>query len=118
MMDRSQRCAALIFAITFPLTTVLMTVAFTRFSAPFLVWNQDAETAHNLIAHSHSYRMFIATSCVDGVAGVVLLTALYVVLSPVNRGLALFAVFSKIGLCRDVVPSGARLVQRPAPYER
>jgi hypothetical protein len=96
MMDRSQRFAALIFAITFPLSTVLMTVAFTRFLVPILVWNQDAETAHNLIAHSHSYRTFIAASCVNGVAGVVLLTALYVVLRPVNWSLALFAVFSRL----------------------
>ncbi len=96
MIDRSQRCAALIFAITFPLTTAMMTVAFTRFLAPILVWSQDAETAQNLIAHAHTYRMFIAASCLNGLAGVVLLTALYVVLRPVNRGLALFAAFSRL----------------------
>ena len=95
-MDRSQRYAALIFAITFPLTIALMMVAFTRFLAPILIWNQDAETAHNLIAHAHTYRMFIASSCLNGLAGVVLLTALYVVLRPVNRGLALFAAFSRL----------------------
>jgi len=95
-MDKSQRHAALIYAITFPLATVLITVAFTRFLAPILVWNQDAETAHNLIANAHTYRMFIAASCLYGVAGVVLLTALYWVLRPVNRGLALFAAFSRL----------------------
>ena len=95
-MDRSQRYAALVFAITFPVTIVLMTVAFTRFLAPILVWNQDEETARNLIAHAHSYRMFIAASCLNGLAAVVLLTALYVVLRPVNRGLVLFAAFSRL----------------------
>jgi hypothetical protein len=95
-MDRSQRYAALIFAITFPLTIALMMVAFTRFLAPILVWNQDAETARNLTAHAQTYRMFIAVSCLNGLAGVVLLTALYVVLRPVNRGLALFAAFSRL----------------------
>jgi hypothetical protein len=40
--------------------------------------------------------MFIAASCLNGLAGVVLLTALYVVLRPVNRGLALFAAFSRL----------------------
>lgn len=95
-MDRSQRYAAFIFAITFPLTTLLMMVAFTRFLAPILVWNQDAETARNLIAHADSYRLFLAASCLNGLAGVVLLTALYMVLSPVNRGVALFATFSRL----------------------
>jgi hypothetical protein len=96
MIDRSQRYAALVFAVTFPLTTAMMTVAFTRFLVPILVWSRDAETAQNLIAHAHTYRMFIVASCVNGLAGVVLLTALYVVLSPVNRGLALFAAFSRL----------------------
>jgi Domain of unknown function (DUF4386) len=73
-----------------------MMVAFTRFLAPILVWNQDAETAHNLIAHAPTYRMFIAASCLNGLAGVVLLTALYVFLRPVNRSLALFAAFSRL----------------------
>jgi hypothetical protein len=95
-MDRSQRFAALLFAITFPVTIVLMMVAFTRFLAPILVWNQDAETARNLVAHVHTYRMFIAASCLNGLAGVVLLTALYVILRPVNRGLALFAAISRL----------------------
>jgi xanthine/uracil permease len=95
-MDRSQRHGALVYAITFPLTTALMTVAFTRFLAPILVWNQDSETARNLSAHAHTYRLFIAASCLNGLAGVVLLTALYVVLRPVNRGLALFAALSRL----------------------
>ncbi|MGA2650183.1 MAG: DUF4386 domain-containing protein [Terracidiphilus sp.] len=95
-MDRPQRYAALLFAITFPLTIVLMMYAFTRGLALVLVWNQDAETAHNLIAHEHAYRMFITASCLNGLAGVVLLTALYVVLRPINRGVALFAAFSRL----------------------
>ena len=95
-MDRSQRFAALLFAITFPVTIVLMMLAFTRLLAPILVWNQDAETARNLVAHAHTYRMFIAASCLNGLAGVVLLTALYVIFRPVNRGLALFAAISRL----------------------
>jgi hypothetical protein len=96
MIDRTQRHAAVIFAITFPLSIVLMTVAFSRYLAPILVWNQDAETARNRFAHAHSYRMFISASRMNGLAGVVLLTTLYVVLRPVNRGLALFAAFCRL----------------------
>jgi xanthine/uracil permease len=40
--------------------------------------------------------MFIAASCLNGLAGVVLLTALYMVLRPINRGVALFAAFSRL----------------------
>jgi Domain of unknown function (DUF4386) len=95
-MDRSQRHAVAVYAITFPLSVWLMMIAFTRFLAPILVWNQDAETASHLIAHAHTYRLFIGMSCVFGILGVVMLTALYMVLRPVNRGLALFAAFSRL----------------------
>jgi hypothetical protein len=95
-MNRSQRIAALVFAITFPLTTAMMMFSFTQFFAPILVWNQDAATAQNLIAHAHNYRLFIAASCMQGIAGVVLLTALYVLLNPVLRGVALFAALSRL----------------------
>ena len=40
--------------------------------------------------------MFIAAGRPNGLAGVVLLTALYVLLRSVNRGIALFAAFSRL----------------------
>jgi len=96
MIDRSQRSAALVFAITFPLTNVMMMFSFTQFLAPILIWNQDAATAQNLIAHAHNYHLFMAASCLHGLAGVVLLAALYLLLKPVHRGVALFAALSRL----------------------
>ncbi|HEV2133688.1 MAG TPA: DUF4386 domain-containing protein [Terracidiphilus sp.] len=96
MIDRSQRHAARVFAIAYPLTVTLMAIAFTRWLAPILVWNHETETARNITKHLHDYRMFMGASCLNGVAGVVLLSALYLLLRPVNRGLALLAAFSRL----------------------
>jgi len=96
MIDRSQRVAARVFAVTYPLTFVIIFVAFYRFYAPFLDWANGAETAGNLVQNEHSLRVYLALSFLYGVGGVVMLSALYVVLRPINRGLALFATFCNL----------------------
>jgi len=96
MIDKSQRRAARVIGITYPLTFVIVTVAFFRYYAPLLVWNNLAETAHNLTAHEHAFRIYLASALIYAVGAMVLLTALYVVLRPISRGLALFAAFSRL----------------------
>jgi hypothetical protein len=94
MIDRSQRVAARIFAITYLLTFGIIGVAFSRFYAPFLVWGNDAETARNLIAHEQAFRLYITCAFFYGVGLLVALTSLYVLFRPIRRGMALFAAFS------------------------
>ena len=95
-MDRSQRCAAKIFGITYLPGLAVIMVAFTRFYAPYLVWGNGEETARHFIGHDSAIRLYLAGAFLHGLAMLVLLTALYVILRPVNRGLALFATFSKL----------------------
>jgi hypothetical protein len=96
MIDRWQRQAARGFAITTLLTLVLITIAYSRFYGPFLVWDHDVETARNFIAHEQLVHYYIASAVVYGLGMIAVLTALYVVLKPISRGLALFAVFTRL----------------------
>ena len=95
-MERSQVHAAKIFGITYLLSTAIITVVFSRFYAPYLVWGNGEETARRFIAHEQSLRLYLAGAFLHGLLMFVLLTALYVILRPVNRGMALFAAFSKL----------------------
>ena len=96
MIDPSQRTAARFYAITYLLTMAMLMVAFPRFFAPYLVWNDGAATARNLIAHEAAFRIFLTIAFINGVAGVALLVAQYVILRPINRGIALFAALSQL----------------------
>ncbi len=95
-MDRSQRCAARIFGVTYLLSLAVIMVAFARFYAPYLVWESGEQTARHFIGHENAIRLYLAGSFLYGVGTIVLLAALYVILRPVSRGIALFAAFSKL----------------------
>ena len=95
-MSGSQRCAAKIFGITYLLSFAVIMVAFSRFYAPYLVWENGEETARQFIGHDATIRLYLAGAFLDGLGMVVLATALYVILRPVNFGMSLFAVLSKL----------------------
>src|SRR5215469_1755153 len=96
MSGASQRQAARVVAITYPLTFVIMTVAFSRFYAPLLVCNDRALTAHNISIRPQDFHNYIALALVYGIGLVVLPAALYVILRPIGRGVARFAAFSRL----------------------
>ncbi|MBZ5568594.1 MAG: DUF4386 domain-containing protein [Acidobacteriia bacterium] len=54
-----------------------------------IVAGKAAETARNIMAHERLFRISIVCDLVYCAGLVVLLTALYVILKPVSRGLAL-----------------------------
>ena len=95
-MDRSQRLAARIFGYTYLLSLAIIIVAFSRFSAPYLVWENGEQTAHNFIGHEQAIRIYLAGCFLQGMGLIVLLTALYIILRTVNRGISLAAAFSKL----------------------
>src|SRR5579872_1882784 len=96
MTDQSQRRAARIFGITYLLTLGVTMLAFSRFYAPYLVWGKGEETARHFIGHERAIRLYLAGAFFHGVGMIVLLTALYVILRPVSRVMALFAAFTKL----------------------
>ncbi len=70
--------------------------AFSRFYAPYLVWENGEETARHFIAHQQAIRIYIGGAFLYGIGTIVLLAALYVILRPVNRGMAILAAFCKL----------------------
>ena len=61
-----------------------------------IVGNNAAETARKILAHERLFRIGIAGDLIYCAGVVVLLTALYVILKPVNQGLALLAAFWRL----------------------
>jgi len=96
MIDRSQRNAARVAAVTYPLTFLISAIAFYRLYVPLLVLNNTAATIRNFAAHEQTFRVYLAATLAYGVGVMVLLTALYVVLKPISQGLALFATLCRL----------------------
>ncbi len=89
-VDDSQRAAARVVGITYLLTNA--TAMFAAFYAGSLVVDGDAaKTAANITASERLFRLGIASDLFTFAAVVPLIVALYVVLRPVNRNLALLA---------------------------
>jgi len=82
--------------VTYLLSMAIIMVVFPRFYAPYLVWEDGEETAHRFLHHEEAIRIYLAGAFVHGVGMIVLLTALYVLLRPVYRGMALCAAFSRV----------------------
>ena len=63
---------------------------------PLVVPRDAADTARNIIAHQTQFRIALTCFIAYGIGTVVLLTALYVILKPVNRGLALIGALFRL----------------------
>lgn len=96
MIDRSQRYAARVFAITYLLTLVIITVGYSRFYAPCLVWDNEVQTAVNFASHAGAIHIYIGCAVIYGAGLVVMLAALYRILRPAGPGLAFFAALSHL----------------------
>jgi hypothetical protein len=95
-IEPSQRTAARVAG--FACLITFATVAYVNFGihGRLIVAGNAAETARNILAHERLFRIGIAGDLVYCAGVVVLLTALYVILQPVNRGLALLAAFWRL----------------------
>src|SRR2546430_6285751 len=67
-----------------------------RIHERLIVAGNAAETARNIVAHERLFRIGIACGLIYCTGLVILLTALYVILKPVNRGLASLAAFWRL----------------------
>ena len=95
-IDNSQRTAARVagFACLFTMATVI----FANFAIHerLIVAGNAAETARNILAHERLFRVGIACGLIYCAGLVVLLTALYTILKPVNWSLAMLAAFWRL----------------------
>jgi hypothetical protein len=89
MIDNAQRTAAKVAGIAGLLAFVLVVFGNYVLLQPLVIPRNAADTARNILAHQTQYRIALTFFIAYGIGTVVLLSALYVILAPVNRGLAL-----------------------------
>ena len=90
-IDESQRKAATVvgFAYLLALPPAIFAEFYVR--TQLVAYDNAAQTARSIVAHQGLFRLGIASNLAVFAVDVVLIIALYVVLKPVNRGLALLA---------------------------
>ncbi len=94
-IDDSQRTAAKVAGLAYLITFAIVVYVNFGIHGRLIVEN-NAETARNILAHERLFRIGIAGDLIYCAGVVVLLTALYVILEPVNQGLALLAAFWRL----------------------
>src|SRR5213593_1419318 len=89
IIDNSQRRAAKVAGVAGLLAFALVVFGNYVLLEPLVVPRNAADTARNILAHQTQFRVALICFITYGIGAIVLLTALYVVLAPVNRGFAL-----------------------------
>ena len=121
MIDNSQRTAAKIAGVTGLLAVAIVVFGNYVLISPLIVPRDAAETARKLMAHETQARVALICFLLYSVNVVVLLAALYVVLRPVDRILALMGalfrlVFAVLWLLATLNLLGSLRLVGTAPY--
>ena len=91
VIDGSQRKAAKVAGLAYLVTfAVVVSVNFGIYAR--LMIGDNAETARNILAHQRLFRIGVAGDLFYCAGAIVLVAALYTILEPISRGLALLAV--------------------------
>src|SRR5438270_13871939 len=88
-IDNSQRTAAKIAGVAGLVAFALVVFGNYALLDPLVVPRNAADTARNILAHQTQFRLGLICFITYGIGAIVLATALYVILAPVNRGLGL-----------------------------
>ena len=88
-IDNSQRTAAKVAGIAGLFTFAIVVFGNFVLLGPLIVPRNAADTARNILAHETQFRAALVCFITYGIGVIVLATALYVILAPVNRGVAL-----------------------------
>ena len=120
-IDNSQRTAAKVAGIALVFSMVIVVFANFALLNPLLVRGNAVETARNILAHETQYRVAVILFLTYSLNVVILLAALYVVLRPINHGLALAGalfrlVFAILWLLSTLNLLGALRLLGSAPY--
>jgi hypothetical protein len=89
IIDSSQRTAAKVAGVAGLLTFALVVFGNYVLLEPLVVPRNAVDTARNILAYQTQFRVGLICFIAYGIGAIVLLTALYVILAPVSRGLAL-----------------------------
>ena len=88
-IESSQRTAAKVAGVSLLFSMVIVVFANYVLLNPLIVRGNAAETARNIMAHETQFRVALTCFLTYSASVIVLLAALYVILKPVNQGLAL-----------------------------
>jgi len=92
----SQRTAAKVAGFSGLFAVAIVVFANYGLLNPLVVPGDAAETARNIVAHERQLRLTVTCFLIYSAVVVVLLAALYVILKPVNPGLALVGAFFRL----------------------
>ncbi len=98
-IEPGQRTAAKVAGLLFVLTMSLAMFTELFLRDPLLVRGDAEQTARNIVASERLFRVAVVNQVIIAAADMILLLALYVVLKPVNRNLALLAAFWQASMC-------------------
>src|SRR2546430_4482166 len=118
--DNAQRTAAKVAGVAGLLAFALVVFGNYVLLGPLVVPRNAADTARNILAHQTQFRLALVCFITYGVGTIVLLSALYVIFAPVNRGLALAGalfrlVFAMLWLLAPLHKFAAPRLLRGAP---
>jgi hypothetical protein len=94
--EASQRKAAKVAGLMFLFIVIGWTLNWTLVDSKLIVAGNATATVNNIIANELLFRIGITNQLIFSISGVVLALALYIILKPVNKNLALLALFLKL----------------------
>ncbi|PYI58452.1 MAG: hypothetical protein DMC59_08445 [Verrucomicrobia bacterium] len=94
--NASQRTAAKVAGVAGLLAFALVVFGNYVLLGPLVIPRNAADTARNILAHQTQFRAALTCFITYDIGAIVLATALYVILAPVNRGLALTGAFFRV----------------------
>jgi hypothetical protein len=95
-IDEAQRNAGRVAGFTFLFAMAIVVLANYGISFRLMVPGNAVDTARNITAHETLFRINLACNLIYVVTVLALLSALYVILKPVDRNLALVAAFCRL----------------------
>jgi hypothetical protein len=95
-IEEPRRRAARVAGFAFLFAMAIVVLANYGINFRLIVPGNAVDTARNIMAHETLFRLNIACNLIYVVTVVILLAALYVILEPVSRSLALVAAFSRL----------------------
>ena len=98
-IEPGQRTAARVAGLLFVLTMFLAMFTELVLRDPLLVQGDAEQTARNIVASERLFRVAVVNQVIIAAGDMLLLLALYAVLNPINRTLALLAAFWQITQC-------------------
>ncbi|HEY6070800.1 MAG TPA: DUF4386 domain-containing protein [Chthoniobacterales bacterium] len=120
-IDNSQRTAAKVAGWSYLFSFAIVIVGNFVLLGPLVIPRNAAETARNILAHETQFRAALTCFISYDIGAIVLSVALYVILAPINRGLALAGalfrlVFATLWLIAPLNSLAALRLLGDAPY--